>query len=221
MAAITTLSQAKRRAFEIGFVLIVGIVLVGSTLAISVDRLTEPFVKLLTALMWPYFLLVAIVVFREQTEALILAVAERISGGGAVELGWLKLPKLEKAAEQIPVPGDEKPVTMKNIALLHTSFFSEDGTNKQGDGRVYYQFEVIVMAPAAVMARIDQVTYTLEDAWPIDQRVVTTADKQSRFKMKQLANGTSIVTADVRVRGQKELLQLNRFIDLRRDGPKI
>jgi hypothetical protein len=46
-------------------------------------------------------------------------------------------------------------------------------------------------------------------------------DRSSRFKLKELANGTSIVRARVDIRGQDQPLLLNRFIDLRPDGPRI
>nr|CBJ54313.1 protein of unknown function [Ralstonia solanacearum CFBP2957] len=46
-------------------------------------------------------------------------------------------------------------------------------------------------------------------------------DRASRFKMKDLANGTSIVVADVYFLDDDQPLQLNRFIDLRLDGPRV
>ena len=90
-----------------------------------------------------------------------------------------------------------RPVTRENVALLHTSFLSPTSTIRFGDGRTYYQFEVIVVAPSDVMKRISQVTYHLEDAWPPELRTRVVQDRDTRFKMKDLANGTSIVVADV------------------------
>jgi hypothetical protein len=112
-------------------------------------------------------------------------------------------------------------VSVANVALLHTSFFSAKGTQRFNDGRTYYQFEVIVIAPPSVMRRISSVTYHLEAAWPEPNREQIITDPSSRFKMKELANGTSIVTADIAIQGQDEPLQLNRFIDLRPDGPRL
>ena len=128
---------------------------------------------------------------------------------------------IAEASMRIPVPSSSDDVGVANIALLHTSFFSPDGTARFADGREYYPFEVIVIAPPPVAQRITSVTYHLEEAWPEANRTQVTSDRASRFKMKELANGTSIVTAEVAIAGQEEPLTLNRFIDLRRDGPRL
>ena len=98
---------------------------------------------------------------------------------------------------------------------------SAPGTDARNDGRTYYQFEVIIIAPDDVMRRITSVTYELEKAWPPDLRIRTVTDRSSRFKLKDLANGTSIVQARVDLRGQDRPVLLNRFIDLRVDGPRL
>jgi len=71
------------------------------------------------------------------------------------------------------------------------------------------------------MARIESVVYHLEDAWSPALRTQTVSDRESRFRMKELANGTSIVRADVKFTDSEEPVYLNRFIDLRPDGPRL
>jgi hypothetical protein len=214
-------NHTKKRAPEIGAIVLVGIVIAALAFAIPPDRMTDPAVKLLSALIWPYFLLAIVVAFRPQVEELFRQIAERIRSGGGVEIGWVKLPEVAKAAELLPTPTDQQPVTLANVALLHTSRLSKTATELKRDGRLYYRFEVIVIAPNEVMSRIESVSYFLEDAWPPDRRSPTTDDRDSRFKLTDLANGTSIVRASIRLRGQKDPLQLNRFIDLRPDGPPL
>ncbi|MGX7004315.1 pYEATS domain-containing protein [Caballeronia sp. KNU42] len=163
-----------------------------------------------------------VIVFRPQVKALLLELVMRVKGGSPVEFGTFKLGSLPEQAQRIPAPSPVQPVTLRNIALLHTSFLSEEATRTLGHGRrKYYQFEVVVMAPDAVMKRIESVTYHLEDTWPKELRTRTIEDRDSRFKMKDLANGTSIVYAEVRFLDDKDPLRLNRFIDLRTDGPRI
>jgi hypothetical protein len=134
---------------------------------------------------------------------------------------YLLAQALPEFARRIAVPAATDPVRLENLALLHTSFRAPKADDRFRDGLQYYQFEVIVIAPNAVMERIEYVTYHLEKAWPEANRKQVISDRGSRFKMKELANGTSIVTADISIKGQSEAVKLNRFIDLRSDGPRL
>ena len=126
-------------------------------------------------------------------------VVTRTRKGSSLQLAsFLSLGELPAQAERIPSPLATESVTLSNIALLHTSFLRQNQTREYSDGRIYYQFEVIIIAPESVMTRIDSVVYYLEDAWPPDLRTQTIRDRESRFKMKELANGASIVRADVK-----------------------
>ena len=191
-------------------------------LTVPADR-GELLVKLFTGLDWLLVLLVAAVAFRSQAQALADAIVERVKNGASFSVGsFFKMESLPEAARRIPSPATATdPVSLANIALLHTSFFRPDKTREIGDGLTYYQFEVIVMAPDDVLARVESVRYELEKAWREDLRVQTITDRASRFKMKELANGTSIVLAKVKLRDQEQPVVLNRFLDLRPDGPRI
>lgn len=179
--------------------------------------------QIITSLVWPIIVLVVTVLYQPHVETLLLEIAKRIKGGSGFKIGNIvEIQSLPEQARRIPAPSEEQNITLENIALLHSSFFSELGTRLYGgDGRAYYQFEVVVMAPDVVMERVDRVIYHLENAWPEALRTRETRDRASRFKMKDLANGTSIVAADVYFRGNDQPLKLNRFIDLRPDGPRI
>lgn len=111
-------------------------------------------------------------------------------------------------------------MTLANVALLHTSFLPKKKPNFN-DGLTYLQIEVIVIAPMTVMSRIASVTYRFEDAYPLEHREQVRINREERFKIKELANGTSIVRAEVKFRDSERSLHLNRFIDLRPDGPRI
>jgi len=179
-------------------------------------------VSLVTGLAWPLVLVLVLVLFWPQVRELVSEVVTRTRKGSSLQIAsLLSLGELPAQAERIPSPGATESVTLSNIALLHTSFLRQDKTREYSDGRIYYQFEVIVIAPESVMARIESVIYHLEDAWPPTLRTQAVRDRESRFKMKELANGTSIVRADVKFTDSEEPVYLNRFIDLRPDGPRI
>jgi len=215
---LTRLPQNRQVQFALA--ILGALILTAVVLLIPKERLTDAAVALLTALLWPYVILVAIILFRSQFVSFISALIISIQSGRGFKFAGFELTALTDQAKRIPKPlGDE--ITLENIALLHTSFLSAEGTNRFNDGHTYYQFEVIVIAPDAVMDRIESVTYNLEDSWPEALRTKKINDRRSRFKMKELANGTSIVRADVYFRGQEPPLSLNRFIDLRAEGPRI
>jgi hypothetical protein len=138
-------------------------------------------------------------------------------------LDWrveLKYGTISEKAAQIPAPSSEDSISLKNVALLHTSFLPKKKP-RFNDGRVYLQIEVIVIAPDEVMEKIASVTYRFDDAYPPANRVHVKTDHHDRFKVKELANGTSIVRAEIKFIGQEAPIHLNRFIDLRLDGPRI
>lgn len=214
--------SAKR---PLAAVVVVIVVIVGLALVLAVffgprDRVGS-LVSLATGLAWPLVLVLGLVVFWPQIQALVAEVVTRTQKGSSLQLAFLSLGELPEQAERIPGPAPADSVTLENIALLHTSFLRPDKTREKSDGRIYYQFEVIVIAPVSVMARIESVTYHLTDAWPPHLRTQVVRNRESRFKMKELANGTSIVRADIHLTGGEEPVHLNRFIDLRPDGPRL
>jgi hypothetical protein len=209
-----------KRPLVTAIIVIAGLALVSAVFLAPHDRAGE-LVTLVTGLAWPLVLVLGLVFFWPQVRELASEVVTRVRKGSSLQLASFSLGELPAQAERIPSPDATGSVTLRNVALLHTSFLRQDKTREYGDGRFYYQFEVIVIAPESVMARIDSVIYYLEDAWPPELRTQTVRDRESRFKMKELANGTSIVCADVKFTDSEAPLHLNRFIDLRPDGPRL
>jgi hypothetical protein len=215
------MNRPIKRPLAAAALVIAGLALVFAVFYAPRDRVTS-LVNLVTGLAWPLVLVLGLVAFWPQVHALATEIVTRTQKGSSLQLAnFLLLGELPDQAEQIPSPGAAESVTLKNIALLHTSFLRPDKTREYSSGRIYYQFEIIVIAPESVMERIDSVTYHLAGAWPTHLRVQTIRDRASRFKMKELANGTSIVGADVHFSDSEEPLHLNRFIDLRPDGPRL
>ena len=218
------MSKPIKRPLVAAVFVIAALALVFAVFFAPRDRVSS-LVSLVTGLAWPLVLVLGLAAFWPQVHALASEVVTRTQKGSSLQLASFlslgELPELPEQAEQIPSPGAAESVTLANIALLHTSFLRPDKTLEYRSDRIYYQFEVIVIAPVSVMARIDSVTYSLADAWPEHLRTQTVRDRESRFKMKELANGTSIVGADVHFSDSAQSLHLNRFIDLRPDGPRL
>jgi hypothetical protein len=197
-----------------------GLAIIGVTFLAPLDR-AQAMIDLISGLAWPLLIVGLLVLFWPQAQNLATEVVDRTRLGGSVRLGPLSLGEVAAQAERIPSPSEGRPVTLENVALLHTSFLSPESTRRFGDGRTYYQFEVIVVAPSDVMLRISQVTYHLEDVWPSELRTRVIRDRDTRYKMKDLANGTSVVVAEIDFNDTTPSLVLNRFIDLHPDGPRL
>lgn len=208
-----------RHRYLPALMVLVGLAAITAVFVAPAPRATM-LVDLLTGLAWPLVLLVAVVVFWPQLQAVASEIVTRTQRGAALQLGIVSVSAISEQAARIPSPGAQ-PVALENIALLHTSFVRPDKTREFDDGRTYYQFEVIVIAPDDVLRRVRTVRYQLENAWPQDRRVQVVTDRKSRFKLKELANGTSIVRAQIDLHGQDQPLLLNRFIDLRSAGPRL
>ncbi len=82
-----------------------------------------------------------------------------------------------------------------------------------------WAFHVIVQAREEVLNRIESVKYLLDPSYPNPIQVVT--DRLTRFKLKELANGESTVRCEVKIKGQTDTVQLERYINLTNTGPRI
>ncbi len=208
--------SAWNRYLPPSIALILAVALGTVILNVNTGNVSEASAKVVQSLIWPAFAIILVLFFRVQAESLFdtllrkVELAEKVSAGGVI---------IESGPRHIPVPKSGEPVTLENVALMHTSFIRPDKTKQFNDGVSYYQIEVIVLAPQPTLDRITSVTYRLDPAY--QKNVYEVMDRQSRFKLKELANGTSIVRAEIKFREQDELLYLNRFIDLRSDGPRL
>jgi len=192
-------------------------------LLIPPSRVTDPVAKIFASLVWPCLILAGCLLFREQAKSLLTNISERIQSGDSVKiLNWLSFDArtVEEKAARIPKPSEGDVVTLANVALLHTSFLPKI-TPSFNDGMTYLQIEIIVIAPKSVIDRVASVTYRFEDSYPPKHREQVRINRDERFKIKELANGTSVVRAEIKFLDSQRSLHLNRFIDLRPDGPRI
>ena len=92
--------------------------------------------------------------------------------------------------------------------------------DKKFNGREVYTFHVIIKASNSVLDRIEFVTYRLP-AWPKRSAVRTVTEDERNtlfFEFKELAWGGSTVYADVKIKGQDEIIRLSHPIILTETG---
>ncbi|WP_191626399.1 hypothetical protein [Pseudomonas fluorescens] len=92
--------------------------------------MTKPIVQVITSLIWPIIVLMVIVLYQPHVERLFLEIAEQIKGGSGLKIGNIvEIQSLPDQVRRISTPGEKQNITLEDIALLHTSFFSEKGSS--------------------------------------------------------------------------------------------
>ena len=82
-----------------------------------------------------------------------------------------------------------------------------------------YRFDAVIEAEDRILDRIESVAYILDPTYP--DAVRTIGDRETHFKLKELAWDGSTLAADVRIRGQETPIRLSRYITLDDAGPRI
>ena len=118
----------------------------------------------------------------------------------------------------LETPGSDDTVTEDHLALLHSSWRYAK-VDDRFQGRAMYVFHVVIKARESVLNRIEFVRYRLPPPWPNPERTIT--DRESHFKLKELAWGEFRLDAEVKIKGQHDLVKLSRYINLTMTGPVI
>jgi transcription initiation factor IIF auxiliary subunit len=106
------------------------------------------------------------------------------------------------------------------ISLVHSSWRSpKHDAEKRFEGKKMYRFDAVIDAPDNILEQIEEVKYLLHPSYP--NPVQTVSDRSNRFKLKELAYGSTELRAEVKMRNRKEPVILSRFITLRETSPRI
>jgi hypothetical protein len=173
--------------------------------------------KLLEAigsLAWPLIFGVLLVSYREPLKAFLQAAVARVQRGDDIKIGIVTL---GQAVGQLKLPLATELMTDDHLALIHRSWRVPNRDIEFG--RPMHQIHVIVFGTAEALRRVDYVVYRLEEAYA--QPVQVGGPLGTNFELKELANGYSLIRAEVHVRGQAEPVRLSRFIDLTDKSPPL
>jgi TIR domain len=110
-------------------------------------------------------------------------------------------------------------VTSVNLQLVHSCHRRPD-QDARFPGRRMYRIQVMLIGHANALARVKSVTYRLDGAYEGRSPRVSSA-RAGNFGFSELANGYSVVNADVEVAGQDARVVLSRFINLMDHGPDL
>ena len=171
-------------------------------------------VALVQTLVWPAFALAVALIFRHSLLKLLSAVEKRLDSGAEVTSTWITFGAVPSNLQS---PDKNSPVTENHLALVHSNWRYP---KKDAEfSRPMFGFHIIIQATDDVLDRIEFVKYGLHPSYPNPLQTVT--DRKSRFKLKELAWGESTVRAGVKIKGQDEPINLSRYINLNRTGPRI
>src|SRR5260370_20972285 len=100
-----------RRALTIAMMLVGALAFSILVLFVPPSRMTDPAVKFLTAMVWPFVLLLLVVVFREPVDVFVSEIARRVKEGDEVSFWQFALKKVSLSAKAalIPAPANEDP----------------------------------------------------------------------------------------------------------------
>ena len=119
-----------------------------------------------------------------------------------------------------PRPG--QPITDSHLALVHTCWRTPDH-DEEFHGARTYRWDIALYGAKQALDQVRSVTYYLHPAYhmpdgtPPSYAVNTLTAHRHRktcFKLKQIANGDSLVRATVLIKKQTEPVILSRFINL-------
>lgn len=166
------------------------------------------------SLLWPLLVIALLVFYRKHVGTVLEVAVSRVKQGAGFTVVGITV---GEAVGQLQVPQEDGLVTDDHLALIHRSWRVP---NRDAEfGSPMYQIHVIVFGPSQALRRVEYVIYRLEDSYP--QPVKQGGPLETNFELKELANGYSLLRAEVHIKGQKEPVRLSRFIDLTDESPKL
>ncbi len=166
------------------------------------------------SLLWLLLAVALLVINRDHFRTVLQVAVNRVQQGSGFSVGVITI---GEAVGQLQVPTADGVVTDDNLALVHRSWRVPERDEEFGSPM--YQIHVIVFGPPEAMERVEYVIYRLENSYP--QPVKQGGPLKTNFELKELANGYSLLRADVHVRGQSDPVRLSRFLDLTDQSPRL
>lgn len=82
-----------------------------------------------------------------------------------------------------------------------------------------YVIQIIIQANNDVLDKVEYVRYSLHSSYP--NRVQTKTNRKDQFELKELAWGEFNLKAEVKIKGQQDLITLTRYINLNEKGENL
>ena len=166
--------------------------------------------------LWPFLAFIFLFVYRDPIRRLFDSVVRRIERGDEVRIAtWLTL---GVSTGRLKVPASKGLVTDDHVALIHRSWRVIE-RDVEFPGQKMYQIHVILFGEPEALDRVEYVFYRLDSSYPNPVRC--SGDRKENFALKELANGHSLIRAEVKIKAQEQIIYLSRFIDLTDESPRL
>lgn len=143
----------------------------------------------------------------------------RILAAVAMKIG------VKGAVGTLPEPADYEEITEDHLALTSSSWRDK----KKRRSAFPYQIHIRLVGSRSVLKRVQNVLYYFDPAYAqnepdlvdpvLEAYVKVSTDWRSGFTVYELANGYSVVRAEVKIVDQPRILKLSRLVDIVDDGP--
>lgn len=168
------------------------------------------------SLLWQLLAIIFVLVYHGPIRRLFNSVVRRIERGDEVRIStWITL---GRSTGRLKAPASEGLVTDDHVALIHRSW-RVPKRDEEFPGQKMFQIHVILYGEPEALDRVEYVFYRLDSSYP--NPVSCTGDRKESFSLKELANGHSLVRAEVKIKDQEEIIYLSRFVDLTDESPRL
>jgi hypothetical protein len=160
---------------------------------------------------WSGTILIVLLIFRYYIKKILSALKQKIDMGAEFKTPWVTIGAVPINLES---PKKDEPVTENHMALVHSSWrYPKKDKEFQ---RPMYCFHALIKAGTDVLDRIEYVTYHLHHSYP--EPIQKATQRETQFKLKELAWAESVLKATVKIKGQEEPIILSRYINLTETG---
>lgn len=116
-----------------------------------------------------------------------------------------------------------------HLQLIDTTWRYPEKDREFNDRRKYYHLHIILFGHRSALDRVERVIYYLPE-WPqtgdaLNGRIKDRRDRDECFRHRELANGYSVVQAEVHLADQpdasRRVVRLSRFVIPSNEGPRL
>lgn len=174
----------------------------------------EDIVKIIDIVIWPIILILIYILNHNTIQDVLSSIKERIKHNAPIDIKGVKIGSIPM---HLPNFDSDTKITHDFFALIHSSWRYKKKDKEFG--KKMYGIQVIINAQPDVLDQVQYVKYHLHHSYP--NKIITRQDRHRYFELKELAWGEFHLKAEVKLKGEEELIVLKRYINLTDTGDRL